>query len=270
MRRLARLLSSPAIVVLAACGASPPPAPSAEAARRREVTPPLSVTSPLDPIVRIVGGVACTGTLIASDLVLTAHACVAARDPAGSPYLRDQAPSTLTVELGGDDIPWGEVGVRAIVAPACDETVGDGGPAVLVLSRRLTGISIATLHDGAAPKDGESFSLFGFGRCSSEPGPLRRRAREAGNTPISGVSPVGFSALAVTCPGDLGGPAFGSRFDLIGVLAAGDANGDAHTAAPVRFLRVAAWRRVLDAAAAIARGASAAEIPPYRDCPRPP
>src|SRR5580700_5494969 len=33
-----------------------------------------------DAIVRVVGKVTCTGTLIAEDLVLTAHHCVAARD----------------------------------------------------------------------------------------------------------------------------------------------------------------------------------------------
>ena len=52
-------------------------------------------------------------------------------DAAGVPLLRDQPPEQLSVELGGDFLPWGEVKVRAVLAPECGYLAGDGGIAVV-------------------------------------------------------------------------------------------------------------------------------------------
>src|SRR6185369_13899799 len=97
-----------------------------------------------DAIVRITGDVSCTGTLIADDRVLTAHHCVAARDSAGRALDHDERPDQLSIELGGDYLPWGEVSVRAVLAPDCGYNMGDGDVAILVLSRHLIGIPTAT------------------------------------------------------------------------------------------------------------------------------
>ena len=51
--------------------------------RQFRLLPPFELATPEDAIVRIIGDVSCTGTLIADDRVLTAHHCVVARDEAG-------------------------------------------------------------------------------------------------------------------------------------------------------------------------------------------
>ena len=76
--------------------------------------PAIEVVFPDEPVLRVVAGdVSCTGTLIYENQVLTAHHCVSARDELGRVLSRDVSPEEVTVELGGDYLPWGEVGVRA-------------------------------------------------------------------------------------------------------------------------------------------------------------
>jgi hypothetical protein len=62
---------------------------------------------PDDWVVRVVGrGAVCSGALVAPDVVVTAQHCTT-YDADGSPY----ALNDLRVELGGDYLPWGRVGV---------------------------------------------------------------------------------------------------------------------------------------------------------------
>ncbi len=159
-------------------------------------------------------------------------------------------------------------GYAPIVAPECGYAVGDGGVAVLVLARRVTGMPIMEPRLDMAPADHEDISFFGFGRCPSSPDAIHRRARDVG--PTAAVSTAGFVALAALCPGDLGGPVLDSKAALVGVLTTGDLDGDGRLPALARFTRVDAWRRVFAAASAVSRGASATEVPPYGDCPRSP
>jgi hypothetical protein len=196
----------------------------------------LELMSARDTIVRIVGDVGCTGTLIAEDRVLTARACVAGHERPGL---------LLRVELGGDYFPWGEVGVRDIVLPACGDAAGNGGIAVIVLDRRLAGAPILPLRLGRPPEDHEDLAVFGFGRCPSFPGAIHRRWVETRR--IEGIAAASFGAFAALCPGDLGAPAFGRDMDLLGVLTSG-ALEDGRIPAIAGFARIDACASALEGA----------------------
>lgn len=227
----------------------------------------LDVEDDVNAVVRIVGDVTCTGTLIAEDLVLTAHHCVAERDEDGNVQSRDKAPEALTIELGGDDLPWGEVKVRAVVTPDCGYVQGDGDIAILVLSRKLVGVPTLSPRLEEAPGENERINPVGFGRCALSRGPIHRIERMGGA--ISRVRPGDFIAVASVCPGDSGGPAFSAaRSDVVGVVSASVMDGDETTAAPSIFVRLDAWRPLFAAAKEIANGASASELPPFRSCQR--
>lgn len=235
--------------------------------------PPLALTSPDDAVVRIVsnGSVTCTGTLIADDRVLTAHHCVAEHDARGRVQTRDIAPDGIQIELGGGDWPWGEVGVRAIVAPQCGFEWGDGDIAILVLERHLIGMSTYTVSLEAAPQDKDEIKVFGFGRCALSPDAIHLRR---GDGVIGSIAPGQFRAPASICPGDSGGPVKSSKDQIIGVISASVMDGDDRTKGASVFTRIDAWRQLFAAAEEISLGASPSELPPYGDChaplPRPP
>ncbi|HEY3253225.1 MAG TPA: trypsin-like serine protease, partial [Polyangiaceae bacterium] len=118
---------------------APPAAVAVPAALGNQSAPILDEAMPPalakddDYVVRIVvGSVTCSGALIQEDRVLTAHHCVAAHDRDGIALQHDVRPDEVRVELGGDYLPWGEVGVRAVLAPSCGYVSGEGDLAVLV------------------------------------------------------------------------------------------------------------------------------------------
>jgi hypothetical protein len=159
-RRLTWVAVAHVAIVHVGCAAAParpqatPAAHSQSAARPLDLLPPVEMLADRGPdndgVVRVVGTVSCTGTLIAEDLVLTAHHCVSQRDADGRALSRDIEAEDISVELGGDYLPWGEVGVRAVVSPDCGYRMGHGDIALLVLSRKLVGIPTATArHRGA-------------------------------------------------------------------------------------------------------------------------
>jgi secreted trypsin-like serine protease len=219
-----------------------------------------------DSVVRIVGDVTCTGTLVAEDLVLTAHHCVSARDKDGRALSHDLEPTDLSIELGGDYLPWGEVRVRAIVSPDCGYASGLGDIALLVLSRRLIGVPVATPRLDEAPRRGERVDPVGFGRCSASRSLIQRVVRSGGAVDV--VADAHFVATASICPGDSGGPAYGEAHDVVGVISASVMDGDDATAAPSVFTRLDAFRALFSAAKEVAAGASPSELPPYRSCSR--
>ena len=249
--------------------ATVPAANPGEESRPLNIVPPVEVVPEaerqLDAIVRIVSDVSCTGTLIADDLVLTAHHCVAARGADGEILSHDKKPSELAIELGGGYLPWGEVKVRAIVAPECGHVTGDGDIAILVLSRRLIGMPTLAVRLEAPPEAGkDSLALHGFGRCAMSGDGVRRVARPSGG--ISSVGPGSFLAKAGVCPGDSGGPVLSRKGEVIGVISASAMDGNPYTVKPSRFTRVDVWPQLFSAAHEISGGASPSELPPYGDC----
>jgi len=231
-----------------------------------ELSPPVNIAVNKDAIVRLVSNenVACSGTLIGDDLVLTAHHCVAMRDGNGRVLEQDVAPESMSIELGGSHLPWGEVGVRAIISPDCGYERGEGDIAILVLTRKLVGIpTLVPLIDSPPPK-GETVYPWGYGRCSLSRDPVHLVSRNGGN--IDSIYRAEFLGHAAICPGDSGGPALTINDELVGVISASVMDGDERTSGLTHFTRLDVWRDLFAAAREVSNGASTSELPPYRSC----
>lgn len=235
------------------------------AGKERPNEPPIEMLFPDEPVLRVVAGsVSCSGTLIYENQVLTAHHCVSQRDANGQVIHHDVDPETITVELGGDYLPWAEVGVRAVVAPTCGHAAGHGDIAILVLDTKLAHAKTITPRLDDPPNVGEEVRPVGFGRCDT--GGIRRRQRSGGA--IESVDTDRFKLLAAICPGDSGGPALSvERGDVVGVISAAVMDGGQGHLGRSEFTRLDEWRPVFAAAKLIADGAEMAEVPPV-DCPR--
>jgi hypothetical protein len=169
-------------------------------------------------------------------------------------------PALLQVDLGGDYLPWGHVGIRAILAPPCGEAGGRGDVAVLVLERKLVGLTPLPLRL-AAPRAGDAVYTVGFGRCALSPEGVRRRERES--VPIATVSGGAFEAQASVCPGDSGGPVFdrASR-EVLGVVSLSAMDHDEATPGRSVFSRVDAMPKLIAYARQVADGADPSDLPP--------
>jgi hypothetical protein len=202
----------------------------------------------------------CSGTLIAEDLVLTAHHCLVERRGEGE-FTSTLVPvGRIQVELGGDYLPWGNVGVKAIFAPPCGERGGRGDVAVLVLERKLVGLTTLTLRDDP-PRPGEFVDPVGFGRCALSPQGIRRREREGGA--IATVAHATFEVEASVCPGDSGGPALDRvSGEVVGIVSLSAMDHDETTRGRSVFVRVDGLAKVAAYARLVADGADPADLPP--------
>jgi hypothetical protein len=228
----------------------------------RFFSPPLALAVPEDAIVRIVGPVTtCSGTLVDEDLVLTAHHCVVRLGRRGE-FLPSALPAAdLHVELGGDYLPWGTVGVKAVVAPPCGERGGRGDIAILVLSHKLIGIAPYKPRLDGPPRVGETLDPAGFGRCALSPDGIHREIREGGAVAWIRSGTLGMTASI--CPGDSGGPVLSrGSHEIVGVVSLSAMDGDARTRNPSIMARVDDFRPLFGIARQIADGASPNELPP--------
>lgn len=219
-----------------------------------------------DYVVRVVRDeITCSGTLIREDQVLTARHCVAfAGSGADSQSERAADPGGIQVELGGDYLPWGEVGVRAVITPPCEPEADRGDIAILVLERELVGLSVLEPQLELSPEQGQDVTAVGFGRCALRTDGIRRRKRAGGA--IERLRADKFQLLAAICPGDSGGPGLLDDGRLIGVISASDMDGVEATRGLSEFTRLDAWRPVFAMAALVADGQDPLELPPL-DCP---
>jgi hypothetical protein len=239
------------------------PAASSQAQEDLDVLlgPSVGLASPGDEIVRVVGPqMTCSGALVAEDLVLTAHHCVVARAARGEFTSVVVAPTAVDVELGGDYLPWGHVGLKAILAPTCGESGGRGDVAVLVLERKLVGMTTLALHE-AAPRPGELVFTVGFGRCALSPEGIRRREREGGA--IAAISLGTFEVHASVCPGDSGGPVLDrATHEIVGIVSLSAMDYDETTAARSVFARIDDIPKVVAYARLVGDGADPSDLPP--------
>jgi hypothetical protein len=258
--------------VTAGCGRAPivaaiPAASRLEERRPSSLRTPLGVFSPDEAVVRVVTqGVGCSGILITSALVLTAHHCVVQRDANGEILERNLPASALAVEIGGDYLPWATIPVSALVAPACGYRGGTGDIAILVLSRKLVGVAVMPTRIAQPPRLGEIIEPVGFGRCARSKDGIYRSRRAGG--PVEGIGPSSMSAWTSICPGDSGGPARSAGGDVVGVISAGEMDGSDETRDPTTFTRLDAWRPLFARAQRIVDGSSSpADATAVADCP---
>ena len=244
----------------------PVPASDGRSGERSEVVH-FGLAEDDDYVVRVVAaGVTCSGTLIDGDRVLTAHHCVSQRSGPGEFVARDQEPDAIRVELGGDYFPWGEVGVRAIVAPPCGYAAGEGDIAILVLERRLVGVPTLAPELDRAPNVGEPVDPAGFGRCALSADGIKRQTRRGGR--IQTVRGSRYRLEASICPGDSGGPALDHAGKLVGVISASVMDTSEATVGLSEFTRLDRWRPLFSNAQQIADGESPAALPPPSGCPQ--
>ncbi len=218
-----------------------------------------------EAVVRLLGSdTECSGTLIGPALVLTAHHCVAERSAEGRYRARDVEASELTVQLGSDYLPWGEVQAAQLVTPPCGHGGGHGDIALVVLSQPVAGIHPKSVALGQRPRPGLRFDAVGFGRCADSAEGLRLRDRLEGR--VESVTESSFRAQVATCAGDSGGPALNRAGIVVGVLSASALDGQEQTKNLTEFVRLDYWQELFANAERLAAGANPAELPPISGC----
>lgn len=250
--------------------AEPTPSPAArpdDDGRLAAPEMPFALARDDDFVVRVVvANTSCSGTLIDEDQVLTAHHCIVQRDKYGDFTDKNSRPKDIHVELGGDYLPWGDVGVRAVVAPPCGHAAGEGDIAILVLERKLIGVATAKPRLDNGPENAEAINPVGFGRCALSAEAISRKHRAGGR--IDRLLESRFRLNASICPGDSGGPALSDGTgEIVGVISAAVMDGSEETIGRAEFTRLDRWRSVFATAKAIADGQSASELPPIGGCP---
>jgi MYXO-CTERM domain-containing protein len=197
----------------------------------------------------VMGDSSCTATLIAPDLLITAHHCVAAENddanaPACSPLGDQVDPSTLEVKLNtvsqqaSDDATFNSKTVargKQIWVPTTNN-ICSFDVALVKLDTQLTKLPIANIRFSAL-KTSESVTAVGFGTNGHNVETLQRMQR---NTTVLGIGPTtvqfesqGDGTIPLSLPkgdvmtgeshcfGDSGGPLFDKDGNIVAIISRG-------------------------------------------------
>lgn len=183
---------------------------------------------------------ACSGVLIAPNLVLSARHCVSEVENAGilcssdgtpvfgGGVLGDHAPGNMRILLGADlSFDFAANGKQLITLPDDDGNLCDSDIALLLLDRDIPNATFAQIRLETPPTTDETIRAVGWG-TANESNNLIRRKRDG--IPIEVVGPDDATGLGAhefiigegICSGDSGGPAFvESTKAVVGVVSRG-------------------------------------------------
>ena len=191
---------------------------------------------------------ACTGTLVAPNLVLTARHCVTDSEHSalcradGTPYqggklYTDLAATDVYVYTGTTAVAAAKDKTRAaargkkLVVETTKTTYCDGDVAFVVLDKPVNG-AVAPLRLREGAREGETITAVGWGLTESGYTPQKRlqrggvRVEAVGPLVLDSTTRVGLASSEFLvgeafCSGDSGGPAFASTGAVVGVVSRG-------------------------------------------------
>ncbi len=194
---------------------------------------------------------ACTGSLVAENLVLTARHCVSQMPAsqqigcsgtgatlAGAKVLGNFAPSSLAIAVGSTrtinqvtGIPSGVVAHGAKIYTPPGNTLCNSDLSMILLDTPIVGAKLVPLRLDAPPVHNERITSIGWGVVSNTIDFPTTRQRRA-NVIVQTVGPLGGSGYGIgpnefqvgesICEGDSGGPAFAQSTNaVIGVVSRG-------------------------------------------------